>query len=130
MYEAEEGESRWSALRRRGQSVEQEREDLREILSWLLVTSEHEAYDALHRIRASSYDELLAIARQNRERGTSGVAQVAPTSSEPRLPPIRTLVDVPVSSQHQRPGMTSEASADSYTESYSPTESPQEPPNR
>jgi hypothetical protein len=93
----------------------------------LLVRSEREAYDAFHRIRNSSYDELLAIARHNRERGTFGVAEVA---SEPRLPPIRTLVDVPVSSQHPRPGMTSEASADSYTESYSPTESPQAPPNR
>ena len=134
VYEAQEGESRWSALRRRGQSVEQEREDLREILSWLLVRSDNEAHEALHRIRSSPFDEIITIARHSRERG-SGVAQAAPSSSpsssEQRLPPIRTLVDVPASDQtHSRPGVASEASADSYTESYSPTESPQRPPDR
>ena len=137
LYEAEEGESRWSALRRRSHQLEQERDDLREILSWLLVRPEQEAQEALQRIRGTGYDELLGAARQARGIRTGAMApQAGPSSLEQRLPSIRTLVEVSGAGQVQVPmrpaippsmGSEGSGSVQSYSSGYSLTELPQQP---
>lgn len=98
-YEAEEGESRWSALRRRNQILEAERDQLRELMGFVQSRSEPEAMDLFQRIRGSNYDDLFALLRQIRD-GALGVPQniaapnlPPPASGEQRLPPIQTILD-------------------------------------
>ncbi|KAF2163645.1 hypothetical protein M409DRAFT_25833 [Zasmidium cellare ATCC 36951] len=103
-YEAEEGESRWSALRRRNQILEGERDQLRELMSFVQTRSEPEALNLFQRIRSSNYDDLFLLLRQTKD-GTLGMSQnlVAttlpppPASGEQRLPPIQTILDAPSS---------------------------------
>ncbi|EME83268.1 uncharacterized protein MYCFIDRAFT_215244 [Pseudocercospora fijiensis CIRAD86] len=101
-YEAEEGESRWSALRRRNQVLEQERDQVRELLAFVQARPEPEAQDIFQRIRTSNYDDVFALLRQIKE----GVIGLPPhqamgplpppaTTGVDRLPPIQTILDVP-----------------------------------
>ncbi|KAK3074868.1 hypothetical protein LTR53_002322 [Teratosphaeriaceae sp. CCFEE 6253] len=66
-YEAEEGESRWSALRRRNKLLETERTELRELISYLQTSPEPEARDIFQRIRSGGPDHVFALLRQIRE---------------------------------------------------------------
>ena len=128
MYEAEEGESRWAALKRRNQTVVQEREDLREVISWLVARPEQDALQAFHRIRSMDYGELLEAARQSRDNHGGTATQLVPSPTEQRLPSIRALIDVsgmdqPHGERSTRPGMApslpSEGSVESYSSNYS-----------
>jgi len=68
VWEAEEGESRWSALRRRNQLLETERIELRELLSHLRSRPPPEAAEIYHRLRTLSDDEdILTILYQVRD---------------------------------------------------------------
>ncbi|KAF2215574.1 hypothetical protein CERZMDRAFT_93979 [Cercospora zeae-maydis SCOH1-5] len=109
-YEAEEGESRWSALRRRNQLLEQERDHIRELLAFVQTRPEPEALDIFQRIRTSSYDDIFLLLRQVRE-GAYGMQpglqqqqqqqqQHMPPGPPPgnaidhRLPPIQAILEV------------------------------------
>ncbi|KAI5367450.1 Putative zn(2)-C6 fungal-type DNA-binding domain-containing protein [Septoria linicola] len=106
-YEAEEGESRWSALRRRNQILEHERDQIRELLAFVQTRPESEAMDIFQRIRTSSYDDIFLLLRQIRD-GPYGIqpnlqqhiAHQGPTPPQAgavidhRLPPIQAILDV------------------------------------
>ncbi|KAM3425506.1 hypothetical protein BST61_g7453 [Cercospora zeina] len=103
-YEAEEGESRWSALRRRNQLLEQERDHIRELLAFVQTRPEPEALDIFQRIRTSSYDDIFLLLRQVRD-GAYGMQpglqqQHMPPGPPPgsaidhRLPPIQAILEV------------------------------------
>lgn len=108
-YEAEEGESRWSALRRRNQLLEQERDHIRELLAFVQTRPEAEALDIFQRIRTSSYDDIFLLLRQVRD-GAYGIQpnmqQHLPPGPPPgnaidhRLPPIQAILEV-----SSRPGV-------------------------
>ena len=125
----QEGESRWSALRRQVRAFEKERDDLREILSWILVSEGHAALAAFHRIRGTRYDELLQGARYGREIGGGATHTFTASSGEHVLPPIRFLVDVAgasqAKSQQGRPSF--EESAEFYSSPYRPLDPPFQP---
>lgn len=112
-YEAEEGESRWSALRRRNQILETERSELRELLSFLQSRPEAEALEIFDRIRRGQED-VFDILRDFRDGGGGGGGsmrhpgvpslprQMSSLSSgssgsgtEHRLPPISSMFNVP-----------------------------------
>ncbi|CZT17490.1 uncharacterized protein RCC_03324 [Ramularia collo-cygni] len=98
-YEAEEGESRWSALRRRNQVLEAERDQVRELLAFVQTRPEPEAMDIFQRMRQTHYDDVLILLRQIKENTMGmppGMGPLPPqgTAAE-RLPPIQTILDVP-----------------------------------
>ncbi|KAK5710145.1 hypothetical protein LTR17_019148 [Elasticomyces elasticus] len=108
-YEAEEGESRWSALRRRNQILETERSEIRELISYLQNRPEPEAQDIFQRLRnGPGPDDFFTLLRQLRQGSDTNPAEMqqrpalthqassASTSSngsEQRLPPVSTLFD-------------------------------------
>lgn len=97
-YEAEEGESRWSALRRRNQVLEQERDQLRELLNFVQTMPEPDAAEVFRHIRMSSYDDVFILLRQIKE----GIPAIQPNlgslpppntqGPEQRLPPIQAIL--------------------------------------
>jgi hypothetical protein len=101
LYETEEGESRWAALRRRNIQLERERELIGESLEWMRACPELEAHAALERIRTSQFDRNTApdtfvnvVQTVRRERLLSpALSQQAPyAQTEQRLPPINVLL--------------------------------------
>lgn len=113
-YEAEEGESRWSALRRRNQVLEAERDHIRELMHFVQSRPEVEAQELFQRIRTTNYDDLFLLLRQFKEaagagagvptanmglspsipHGVSTATSVPMTQSvDQRLPPIQTILD-------------------------------------
>lgn len=125
VYEAEEGESRWSALRRKTKDIQGERDELREILAYLQSQPEADAYELLHRLRSSSApDDLPSILQQIRERRSSTSTPTA-AGGQTRLPPIRSLLEgseastsLPGSGQLRRTSLASDGSS-SYESSLS-----------
>ena len=108
-YEAEEGESRWSALRRRNHILETERAEVRELISYLQSRPEPEAHEIFQRIRNGGYDDVFELLRQLREGGLPSLDRTFPgqppaflhhassassVGAEQRLPPIRAMVEV------------------------------------
>ncbi|KAK4552575.1 hypothetical protein LTR86_010219 [Recurvomyces mirabilis] len=115
-YEAEEGESRWSALRRRNQILETERAESRELMHYLQTRPEHEAQDIFQRIRSGGYEDLSSLLRQVRQNDVQSPSEmnyetiqqqrppfeqrISASSSggsvgeQQRLPPIRSMFDV------------------------------------
>lgn len=100
-YEAEEGESRWSALRRRNQILEQERDQIRELLAFVQMRPEPEALEIFQRIRTSSYDDIFTLLRQVQDNSYASQPNLqhttmppATSGSDQRLPPIQTILDV------------------------------------
>lgn len=98
-YEAEEGESRWSALRRRNQVLEAERDQVRELLAFVQTRPEPEAMDIFQRMRQTHYDDVLLLLRQIKENTMGMPPGMGPpppqgTAAE-RLPPINSILDVP-----------------------------------
>ncbi|KAK3633557.1 hypothetical protein LTR22_020069 [Elasticomyces elasticus] len=97
-YEAEEGESRWSALRRRNQILETERSEI-----------QPEAQDIFQRLRnGPGPDDFFTLLRQLRQGSDTSPAEMqqrpalthqassastSSNSSEQRLPPVSTLFD-------------------------------------
>nr|POE56338.1 hypothetical protein CFP56_50882 [Quercus suber] len=104
IYEAEEGESRWSVLRRRNQMLETERADVRELFDYLQTRPDVEAHDVFNRIRHGGYDEIFNVLQQLRHGGPApGLSQMtypqllqrpASAAGENRLPPIHTMFAV------------------------------------
>ncbi|KAK5758891.1 hypothetical protein LTS12_010984 [Elasticomyces elasticus] len=108
-YEAEEGESRWSALRRRNQILETERSEIRELISYLQNRPEPEAQDIFQRLRnGPGPDDFFTLLRQLRQGSDTNPpemqqrpalthqassASTSSNSSEQRLPPVSTLFD-------------------------------------
>lgn len=129
VYEAEEGESRWSALRRHYKTMETERDDLREILTFLQSQPEPEALEILHHIRSSDTQESSStILQMVRERRGSSHSYSAPSviAGQTRLPPIRTMIEAseatasPIGPGHfRRTSLASDGSAASYQSSHS-----------
>ncbi|EME46540.1 hypothetical protein DOTSEDRAFT_51990 [Dothistroma septosporum NZE10] len=108
-YEAEEGESRWSALRRRNQVLEAERDQLRELMAFVQNRPETEAQDIFQRIRSSTHDDLFMLLRaikdgaMNMQQPSANMTAMGvpslPTAAsgvDQRLPPIHAILD------HQR----------------------------
>nr|POF01212.1 hypothetical protein CFP56_21160 [Quercus suber] len=99
----EEGESRWSVLRRRNQMLETERADVRELFEYLQTRPDFEAQELFNRIRVGGYDEIFSILQQLRHGGSalgpspatySQLLQRPPSAGgETRLPPIQTMFD-------------------------------------
>lgn len=58
-YNAEEGESRWSALRRRNRTLERERDEARDLIAQLHSRPELEAQEIFHRLRTTSHSDNL-----------------------------------------------------------------------
>ncbi|KAK3714516.1 hypothetical protein LTR37_007822 [Vermiconidia calcicola] len=99
IYEAHEGESRWSAQKRRSQKIEAERDYLRELLDMLSARPEQEAVAILRQMRSGhdGYDELVARFRQTSDGTQSSYYPSAgppPGAHDQRLPPINTMFDV------------------------------------
>ncbi|SMY18987.1 unnamed protein product [Zymoseptoria tritici ST99CH_1A5] len=101
-YEAEEGESRWSALRRRNQVLEAERDQVRELLSYVQTRPEQEAMEIFQRMRQSNYDDIFILLRHLKDSAMGmapgGMGQILPPGSSAgveRLPPIQAILDVP-----------------------------------
>lgn len=93
-YEAEEGESRWSALRRRNQRLETERAEVRELMTYMQTANDAEAHEIFNRTRGGGYDDITNILRQVRE-GELPPSPISPSvSNEQRLPPIRTILEI------------------------------------
>ncbi|CAK3750757.1 Hypothetical predicted protein [Lecanosticta acicola] len=110
-YEAEEGESRWSALRRRNQILEAERDHVRELMYLVQTRPEAEALEIFQRIRQTSYDDLFLLLRRLKDSTGDAAIAVAPhvpglahpvSGPEQRLPPIQTILD-PKARSHQPP---------------------------
>lgn len=59
-YNAEEGESRWSALRRKSNTLERERDEALEVLRLMQSRPEHDAQDIYRRIRSSADTKSLS----------------------------------------------------------------------
>ncbi|KAK5168106.1 uncharacterized protein LTR77_006674 [Saxophila tyrrhenica] len=129
-YEAQEGESRWSALRRRKKDVESDKDDLTELLTYLRDAEEPEATDVFHQIRSSGFDNILRVIRHARQDGhsiaTSPLSQAASPgmSHQQRLPSIRSMLDTtgstegntgpaPPTAPRRVPSMSSDGSAGS-----------------
>jgi len=93
IYEAEEGESRWSALKRRSQCLEYECSNIRMLLDQLRSTSGPEALDLFHRIRNNGYEGLLRQMQLAKEGKPSPDVWVQGSSSDQQLPPISTVYD-------------------------------------
>ncbi|KAK5112548.1 hypothetical protein LTR85_011240 [Meristemomyces frigidus] len=93
-YEAEEGESRWSALRRRNQILETERAEVRELMTMMQTATEGEALEIFNRIRGGGYEDVLNILRQAREGELPPSPVHQSFSNEQRLPPIRTMFEI------------------------------------
>lgn len=117
-YQAEEGESRWSALRRKTHTYEKERDDMRELLSLVQTRPEPEAQEIFRNIRANTFGgDVGAFVRQIREGVLAAAgAQMPPSSSmftQPgagatphsahQLPPLRSVVDMPPTSNTMAP---------------------------
>lgn len=135
VYEAQQGESRWSALRRRHKDVENDRDDLRELLSFLQMRPESEALHIFNRIRTGGFEDLLRLIRHAREDGhaiSSQQLSSAPNAMDAgRLPSIQSMLSEPshVDMQHhaeagpsstrqQRlPSFSSDGSGESYASS-------------
>lgn len=135
VYEAQEGESRWSALRRRKRDVESDRDDMRELLSFLQTGPEAEALDIFHRIRANGFQDLLRLIQHARADGQTISSQHLPASPGPsdsqRLPSIRSMLsnpmdtdtqppqsaDLPGTRQQRLPSLSSDGSGESYQSS-------------
>ncbi|KAL1582856.1 hypothetical protein WHR41_08668 [Cladosporium halotolerans] len=75
-YNAEAGESRWSALRRKSNMLERERDEARELVAALHSRTESEAQDIYNRVRSSTFsDDMGALIQEVRDA----------TSPRPRL---------------------------------------------
>ncbi|KAK0951307.1 hypothetical protein LTS01_025304 [Friedmanniomyces endolithicus] len=64
IYEAEDSESRWSALRRRNHILVSERADVRELMAYVQSRPEPEACEIFARVRHNSYDDVFKLLRQ------------------------------------------------------------------
>ena len=92
-YEAEEGENRWSALRRRNKILETERAEMHELLTYLQSRPEVEAREIFHRIRSCRSEDVFNLLREIREQGIAP-SPTGPPDRENRLPPINSLFEV------------------------------------
>jgi hypothetical protein len=101
LYETEEGESRWAALRRRNVQLERERELLGESLEWIRGCPDAEALTVLERVRATQFDKSTALDtfldvvqthRRGRLPGPAMTHQAPYAQSGQRLPPITVLL--------------------------------------
>jgi len=138
VYEAQEGESRWSALRRRKKDVEGDRDDLTELITYMQGAPEEDALRIFHRIRANDFGDLLRLIRHAREDGHSVQRNLVSQQdaneqhAPQRLPSIRAMLEsfgpLPDQAQEQEqsgeatvrqraPSMSSDGSATS-AESY------------
>lgn len=97
MYEAEEGESRQRALRRRIANLDDKLEEVKELLSFVQARPEGEAQEIFQRIRANNFEEIFTILRQAKD----GDFVDYSGRTVNRLPPIRSMVDVPAYSGGQ-----------------------------
>lgn len=101
MYEAEEGESRWAALRRRYYELEQEHARYQELFSLLITSSEADAMALFRSLRSGSlenpFSSLAPIHPSDAPPTPSTALRFSTTKSEHRLPPINSLLGNDVS---------------------------------
>lgn len=114
IYDAEQGESRWGALKRHASIIETERNQLFEILRFVQLASDAEAMALLQRIRSAVDQHWSSILDYVRERGNSHEqtlvaatvtvgSTAAGSSAQTRLPPISTLFETSDASQRSDP---------------------------
>jgi len=101
LYETEEGESRWAALKRRNVQLEHERDLLGESLVWMRGCPESEALAVLGHFRDVPFDkstapdtflDVVQTFRRGRLRSPAMTQQGSYATSEQRLPPINVLL--------------------------------------
>lgn len=80
MYNAEEGESRWSALRRRNQVLEGERDEACELLTLMQSQPEIEALEVYHRVRTHPQDNDMSTLIHDARR-------ICAATASPQQPP-------------------------------------------
>lgn len=130
IYEAEEGESRWSAIRRQNKAMESERDELREILQFLQSQPEPEALEIFHQMRSSDTPEsmstILQLVRERRPSSNTSSARPSIIGGQTRLPPIRTMLDASEaatsptgSTDLRRASLASDGSGASYSSEHS-----------
>lgn len=100
-YSAEQGESRWSALKRRCRSLEIERDAMDEVMKRIRNCSELEALTLFKRIRSTTlggwtaYEDifsLLIAIRNENSQVASRSTTAAPSTNDQRLPPISMIL--------------------------------------
>ncbi|KAM0724075.1 hypothetical protein Q7P37_000255 [Cladosporium fusiforme] len=108
-YNAEEGESRWSALRRKNRILERERDEARELVSAIRSRPELEAQELHRRIRADTHgDDIGALiyevrvamnadasSRQQQDQHQVSFSQAGSNAPAPQLPPLRSVINIP-----------------------------------
>ena len=101
-YESEQDESRWTLLRRRCQTLETERNDLRELVGLLRSEPEQRSQQILQRLRASPYAQFSHVLQEFRRDPDNAMRRssiaLSQASTEQRLPGIRAMlgdIDVP-----------------------------------
>jgi hypothetical protein len=138
IYEAQEGESRWKALRRSKEDLENERDDLRELLTFLQTRPESESLEIFQRIRTNGFEDLLRLIRHARVDGHTVPSHnlISPQNvpaGQQRLPSIHAMLEnnTQVHSQaqgeagpsnvrqHRMGSLSSDGSGESYSSTYS-----------
>lgn len=119
-YNAEEGESRWSALRRKNRTLERERDEARDLVALIHSSPEPEAQELYRRIRSETRGEDVgalvhevreAIESESSSQQSRQQQQYRPQAAFPQagydpvnilpptqLPPLRSIVDMGPSS--------------------------------
>lgn len=136
----EQGESRWSALRRQYRTLQTEHNTVLEILRFLQSGPETEALETYHRMRNNPRESWSNILQFARDRGSTPVLprHSAPTvGEEVRLPPISAMIEaseameamsraphmprrMSIASEGSRTSNASHVSMNSATSPYSP----------
>ena len=98
LYDANEGESRWQALRRRNRVLESKQAEIRELLQHLRTCPESEALVTLKFIRTTTHEDVLdelCIVGKYRHRSADHPWQaiVLDSNSGMRLPGIETMFE-------------------------------------
>ncbi|TLD05636.1 hypothetical protein E2P81_ATG10456 [Venturia nashicola] len=91
-YNAEEGESRWSALRRRNRTLERERDEARDVIAQIHSRSDSDAQQIFHQLRADPNNRDLGnfihdVASNLSREGSQSQADVQQQQVQTSQPP-------------------------------------------
>ena len=95
LYVAEEGESRWQALRRRVQVLETEQAGIRELMHLMQACPESEAVEIMRRIRARRFEDVLDVSSIVRDSHARSARVLQHSSNMMQLPGIETVFEDP-----------------------------------
>lgn len=87
-YDVEEGESRWSALRRRNRTLERERDEARDLIAQMQSRPEPEAQDIYHRLRTETHaSDLGAFTHESTSAIIDGILKQQPQPQQTQKDP-------------------------------------------